>query len=122
MKQTLTSQQHFDRSLEWIPGGLMSLNRMTDPIRVFERAKGAYLWDIEGRRYIDYHAAFSPFLLGHGHPDVDRAVIASIQDGRSLFGAGSAVWESELARLIVESAPSVDQVQAVLQLGHTAAL
>lgn len=113
MKQTLTSQEHFDQCLEWIPGGLMSLNRRTDPIRVFERARGAFLWDIEGRRYIDYHAAFSPHLLGHNHEEVDQAVIQSIRDGRSLFGAGAAIWESELARLIVEAAPSVEQVQVV---------
>ena len=50
----------WERQKQSIAGGVMSLNRAIDPMRVFVRAKGAYLWDHEGNRYIDYHAALRP--------------------------------------------------------------
>ena len=105
--------QIWERNKEVIPGGVMSINRLMDPMRVFVRAKGAYLWDHEGKRYIDYHAAFAPYLLGHGDDDVDGAVIDMIRSGASLMGAGTTPWEGELARLIVACVPSLDQVQVV---------
>ena len=76
-----TASEIWERQKQTIPGGVMSLNRVIDPMRVFVRAKGAYLWDHEGRRYIDYHAAFAPYLLGHGDDDVDNAVVTSIRSG-----------------------------------------
>ena len=94
-----------------IAGGVMSLNRMIDPMRVFTRASGAYMWDETGKRYIDYHAAFAPYLLGHGDKDVDEAVIASIRRSESLMGAGTTPWEHEIADLLVESVPYLEQVQ-----------
>jgi glutamate-1-semialdehyde 2,1-aminomutase len=69
------------------------------------------VWDVEGRRYIDYHAAFSPYFLGHADPDVDAAVIDSIRAGQSLFGAGPTTWEGELARLLVDCVPTLDKIQ-----------
>lgn len=89
----------------------MSLNRMIDPMRVFVRASGAYMWDDTGKRYIDYHAAFAPYLLGHGDPDVDQAVIDSIRRNESLMGAGTTPWEHEIADLLVDSVPYLEQVQ-----------
>ncbi len=106
-----TSSAILERNREVIPGGVVSLNRCIDPVRSFVRAKGAYLYDAEGRRYIDYHAAFSPYLLGHCDADVDGAVIESIQSGQSLMGAGPTTWEGELARLLVECVPTLDKVQ-----------
>jgi glutamate-1-semialdehyde 2,1-aminomutase len=102
---------YLERNARYIPGGLFSLNRRIAPMRVFERAQGAYLWDVEGRRYIDYHAAFAPYFLGHADPDVDGAVIEAIRANASLFGAGSAPWEGELAELLVESVPTLERVQ-----------
>lgn len=101
----------WERQKKTIPGGIMSLNRMMDPMHVFVRAKGAYMWDLEGRRYIDYHAAFAPYLLGHGDEDIDNAVIEAIRSGASLMGAGTAPWEGEIAELLVESVAGLDQVQ-----------
>lgn len=101
----------WERNLRYIPGGLFSLNRYIDPIRVFEKASGAYLWDVDGKRYIDYHAAFAPYFLGHADPDVDSAVIDVIRGSASLFGAGTTLFEGELAELIVTSVPTLDQVQ-----------
>lgn len=99
------------RARAHIAGGLFSLNRRTDPMVVFERAKGSRLWDVEGREYLDYHAAFAPYFLGHADPDVDGAVIAAIQRGNSLFGAGTTPWEGELAQALAECVPSLERVQ-----------
>lgn len=108
---TTETARYLARSRRHIAGGLFSLNRRTDPMIVFERAEGAYLWDVEGRRYIDYHGAFSPFLLGHGDPDVDEAVIDAIRRHTSLFGAGTTPWEGELAELLTDAVPSLEKVQ-----------
>ena len=106
-----SSADIWERHRHTIPGGVMSLNRSIDPMRVFVRAKGAYLWDQEGQRYIDYHAAFAPYLLGHCDEDVDGAVVQSINSGVSLFGAGTAPWEGEIAERIVACVPGLEQVQ-----------
>jgi glutamate-1-semialdehyde 2,1-aminomutase len=101
----------FAENQKVIAGGVVSLNRRIDPMRVFTRALGAYLWDIEGNQYLDYHAAFSPYLLGHNDPDINKAVIDFIQRHTSLFGAGTTEWEGELARLILQCVPTLDKVQ-----------
>ena len=99
------------RQSQFIAGGTMSINRSLTPPRVFERAKGAYLWDADGRQYIDYHAGFAPYLFGHGDEEIDEAVIAAIRSGASLIGAGTMPWEAEVAELLCEVIPSVDQIQ-----------
>ncbi len=110
-KQGLQSAYTITDKASSIAGGVMSLNRRIDPMRKFVRAKGAYLWDDANRQYIDYHAAFAPYVLGHGDPDVDQAVMESIQRGESLIGAGATPWEREVADLIVDSVPYLEQVQ-----------
>ena len=99
------------KQIEAIAGGVMSINRKIDPMRMFVRAKGAYIWDHTNKKYIDYHAAFAPYLLGHGDPDVDAAVMEAIKRGDSLIGAGMTPWELQIAELLVESVPYLDQVQ-----------
>lgn len=94
-----------------IAGGVMSLNRVIDPMRKFTRAKGAYIFDDQDKRYIDYHAAFSPYLLGHGDENVDDAVRNAIDRGASLIGAGITPWESEVSELIVDCVPGLEQIQ-----------
>ena len=101
----------WERHKHSIAGGVMSLNRAIEPMRVFVRAKGACLWDHEGNRYIDYHAAFAPYLLGHGDEDVDNAVIECVRSGASLIGAGTTPWEGEVAEMLVECVPGLEQVQ-----------
>ena len=113
MKSLLASQAVFAHNRQFIPGGMFSLNRETDPILVFERADGAYLWDADGNRYIDYHAAFGPYLLGHNAKEVNDAVKQSLDDGASLFGANTTRLEGRLAELICRSIPFVDSVQIV---------
>jgi glutamate-1-semialdehyde 2,1-aminomutase len=98
---------------------MFSLNRETDPNLVFVKGEGALLWDADGNRYIDYHGAFAPFLLGHNHPQVNAAVERVLRDGSSLFGAGTTVLEGTLAELICESIQFADLV-CVLNTGSEA--
>lgn len=109
MSETLS--ETVKRQSQFIAGGTMSVNRAITPSRVFERAKGAYLWDVNGRQYIDYHAGFAPYLFGHGDDEIDEAVIAAIRSGASLIGAGTMPWEAEVAELLCEVVPGLEQVQ-----------
>ncbi len=59
----------FEYAQRFIPGGVSSANRRVEPNITFTRAQGAYIYDTDGKRYIDYHAAFGPPLLGHSHPE-----------------------------------------------------
>ncbi len=99
------------RQSRYIAGGTMSINRAVTPSRVFVRARGAYLWDAEGRRYIDYHAGFAPYLFGHADTEIDEAVIDAIQSGHSLIGAGTTPWEAEIAELLCDAVPGLEQLQ-----------
>ncbi|UCH24976.1 MAG: aspartate aminotransferase family protein [Trueperaceae bacterium] len=110
-KTVSAAQEILEKNEKYIAGGVFSLNRKIDPMRVFVRAKGAYVWDIEGKRYTDYHAAFAPYFLGHADDDVDQAVIDIVKDSASLFGAGTTPWEAELAELLVACVPTLEQVQ-----------
>ena len=74
MQSYPASRAILDLNRRNIPGGMFSLNRETDPVLVFEKGEGAYLWDADGNRFIDYHAAFGPYLLGHNAEVIDRAV------------------------------------------------
>lgn len=98
-----------------IPGGVNS------PVRAFravggepifiERANGAYIFDTDGKRYIDYVLSWGPMILGHNDPDILEAVIAKARMGLS-FGAPTQI-ETELAELIVELIPSIEKVRFV---------
>jgi glutamate-1-semialdehyde 2,1-aminomutase len=94
----------------YIPGGISSANRLIDPAVAFVKGEGAYLWDIDGKRYIDYHAAFAPHLLGHNFEPVNRAASEILLTGDSLFGAGLSVQEGRLAELICTSIAAVDKL------------
>lgn len=77
------------------------------------------MWDAEGSRYIDLHAAFGPYLLGHNHPCVNDAVIESMHRGMSLYGSGTTEQEGELAELLCNNIPWVESVQ-ILNTGSEA--
>ena len=111
MRSNQKSAEILARNRRFIPGGMVSLNRATQPELVFVRGEGAHLWDADGHRYIDYHAAFAPYILGHNDPDVNRAVGEALRDGSSLFGSGTTVREGELAELIATHVPGAEQVQ-----------
>lgn len=109
------SRAAFARALGLIPGGVNSPARAFggvggEPI-FFERGQGAYLFDIDGNRYIDYVGSWGPMILGHNHPQVTQAICRAAQRGTS-FGAPTEA-ESELAELIVQALPSVEKVRLV---------
>src|SRR5580704_14962143 len=94
----------------YIPGGVSSRNRVIDPPIAFVKGQGAYLWDIDDKRYIDYHAAFAPYFLGHNFAPINEAVIDVLRSGESLYGAGPAVLEGRLAELICRNIAVAERV------------
>jgi glutamate-1-semialdehyde 2,1-aminomutase len=92
-----------------IPGGVNSGRRTSASKICIREAHGAYVTDVDGNRYIDYHAAFGPIVLGHAYEAVNERVARTIADG-VLFGIGVTEDEHELAAKIVEHVPSVEQV------------
>jgi glutamate-1-semialdehyde 2,1-aminomutase len=100
-----------NRNKKYISGGIASSNRAVEPEIVFVRGEGGCIWDAEGNRYIDYHAAFAPHVLGHNDPAVTEAVERALQDKLSLFGSGTTDLEGRLAELICRAAPFVESVQ-----------
>jgi glutamate-1-semialdehyde 2,1-aminomutase len=98
------------RNNAFIPGGVSSTNRVIDPAVAFVRAQGAYLWDIDDKRYIDYHAAFAPYFLGHNFAPVNQAVLDVLAAGESLYGAGPTVLEGRLAELVCTNVAAAEKV------------
>lgn len=109
------SESLFAQAACVIPGGVNS------PVRAFravggtplfiERANGAYLWDVDGKQYIDYVLSWGPMIAGHAHPNVLAAVADKMQYGLS-FGAPTAI-EIELAETLCRIMPNMDMVRMV---------
>ena len=110
-----TNEDLFERAQRVIPGGVNSPVRAFRAVggtpRFISRAAGAYMWDAEGRRYIDYIGSWGPMILGHGHPAVLEAVVKAAADGLS-FGAPTE-REIELAEAIIALVPGVEQLRLV---------
>src|SRR4051795_11439507 len=70
------------------------------PADCLQRSEGAYLVDVDGNRFIDYHAAFAPHFLGHNDPWVTEAVERVLRDRESLYGSGATILEGRLAEQI----------------------
>ncbi|OOR89769.1 glutamate-1-semialdehyde-2,1-aminomutase [Moraxella caviae] len=114
MTQT-ADQILFEKAKRHIPGGVNS------PVRAFagvggtpvfiSRASGAYMYDTDGRAYIDYVGSWGPMILGHGHPKVIDAVKAAADDGLS-FGAPTP-FETTMADIIADIVPSIELVRMV---------
>ncbi|WP_137919983.1 glutamate-1-semialdehyde 2,1-aminomutase [Hydrogenophaga sp. 2FB] len=115
MTTTDRNQQLFDRAKALIPGGVNSPVRAFRAVggtpRFVQRAQGAYFWDANGKRYIDYIGSWGPMILGHGHPAVVEAVQKAVLEGFS-YGAPTE-REVELAEAIIELVPSIDMVRLV---------
>ena len=109
------NQQLFERARQVIPGGVNSPVRAFRAVggtpRFVQRAQGAYFWDANGQRYIDYIGSWGPMILGHGHPAVVEAVQRAALDGFS-FGAPTE-REVELAEEILRLVPSMEMVRLV---------
>jgi glutamate-1-semialdehyde 2,1-aminomutase len=103
------SQAIFDYAQQFIPGGVSSANRRVEPNITFTRAQGAYIYDADGKRYIDYHAAFGPPILGHCNPEVNARVTEELSKA-DLIGIGANELEAQLAEKIVRHIPCADKV------------
>src|SRR6476661_4590530 len=105
----------FERARKIIPGGVNSPVRAFRAVggtpRFVQRANGAYFWDANGTRYIDYIGSWGPMILGHGHPAVVEAVQRAVLDGFS-YGAPTE-REVELAEAIAAAVPGLDMVRLV---------
>jgi len=105
----------FERAKRVIPGGVNSPVRAFRAVggtpRFVQRAQGAYFWDANDRRYIDYIGSWGPMILGHGHPTVVAAVQKAVTEGFS-FGAPTE-REIELAEEILKHVPSMEMVRLV---------
>ena len=109
------SDSRFQLAKQYIPSGVNSPVRAFksvggDPVFI-KRAKGAYLWDADGKQYIDYVGSWGPMILGHAHPEVIKAVQQAAENGLS-FGAPTEA-ETILAKLICDLIPSIDKVRMV---------
>ena len=111
----MNNQQYFDRAQQHIPGGVNSPVRAFGSVggtpRFFVKGEGAYVWDVEGQRYIDYVGSWGPLILGHAHPAVVEAVREAAGEGLS-FGAPTP-REVAMAELLCELLPSMAQVRLV---------
>ena len=106
---TKSNRDLVERARRVIPGGVNSGNRALPwPLAIVEAA-GAYFSDAEGMRYLDYHAAFGPLILGHNHPDVNAAVRAVIER-LDIIGAGVTDIEVELAEKLCDLIHSAERV------------
>lgn len=96
---------------QWIPGGVVSLNRKSDPNICFVSGQGSRVKDLEGNEYIDYQAGFAASFLGHNDPDVNTAVRAALDNATLLMGAGPTNLEGEFAQLFCDSVPSAESIE-----------
>lgn len=109
------SQKLFTAAQVHIPGGVNSPVRAFKAVGgspvFFEKAQGAYLFDADGKRFIDYIQSWGPMILGHGHPDVITSIKRQIDRGLS-FGAPTEL-ETKLADKICSSVPGMEMVRMV---------
>jgi len=102
------SMDLMERARKVIPGGVNSSVRKIEPCFGWKTAKGAYLWDMDGNKYVDLNAAWAACILGHRYDEVDNAVIDAIKDC-DLIGLGTTEYEVALAEKIVENFPCADR-------------
>ncbi|MFB6365349.1 aspartate aminotransferase family protein [Paenibacillus elgii] len=107
--KTEVSSELYERALRYTPGGVHTSIRNVAPHLIFTKAEGAYIYDADGNRYIDYQAAFGPFVLGHRHPYVTQRVVEALER-TDLYGVGTTDLEIELAEKICKHVPSAESV------------
>ena len=114
MKYT-KSKSLFDKAKQLIPGGVNSPVRAFTGVsgtpRFIDRGDGAYIWDVDGNRYLDYVLSWGPLILGHAHPAVVSALDQATKRGTS-YGAPTEV-ELQLADLIIDTIPSIEMIRFV---------
>jgi glutamate-1-semialdehyde 2,1-aminomutase len=111
----LKNKELFEQAARLFPGGVNSPVRAFRAVgempRFIARGEGAYLFDVEGNRYIDYVGSWGPLILGHAYPQVVAAVERAVRLGTS-YGAPTPL-EIDLARRIIERVPSVEKIRFV---------
>lgn len=111
-----TSEALYQDALQHIVGGVNSPSRSFKAVGggapVFmKRAEGAYFWDVDDNRYIDYLAAYGPIITGHAHPHITEAIVRAASNG-TLYGTPTEL-EITLARMLKDAIPSMDKVRFV---------
>ncbi|MAS38339.1 MAG: glutamate-1-semialdehyde-2,1-aminomutase [Anaerolineaceae bacterium] len=113
--QTSKSEKLFQQAQALTPGGVNSPVRAFRSVggtpRFIARGEGAYVWDVDDNRYIDYVLSWGPLTLGHAHPAVVQALQEAVTRGTS-YGAPTEL-ENQLAQLVVDTVPSVEMVRFV---------
>jgi glutamate-1-semialdehyde 2,1-aminomutase len=113
--ETTSSKRYFAEAQQLIPGGVDSPVRAFRSVggtpRFIARGQGAYIWDVDGNRYLDYVLSWGPLILGHAYPAVVSALQEAAQRGTS-YGAPT-VLENELARLVINTVPSIEMIRFV---------
>ena len=109
------SEELYKKALNYFPGGVNS------PVRAFKavegsplfikKGDGAYIWDEDGNKFIDFCCSFGPLILGHNHPEVYERIVGALQNGTS-YGAPTKL-ENELAELIISRNPFIDKIRFV---------
>lgn len=110
-----TNDSLFDRARQSIPGGVNSPVRAFGSVggspRFMARANGCHMWDVDGKRYIDYIGSWGPMILGHNHPKIIEAVHQAVDNGLT-FGCATE-REIEIAEEIRHIMPSIEEVRLV---------
>ncbi|MDC0839890.1 glutamate-1-semialdehyde 2,1-aminomutase, partial [Limnoraphis robusta] len=113
--KTTKSEEIFSAAQKIMPGGVSSPVRAFKSVGgqpiVFDRVKGAYVWDVDGNQYIDYVGTWGPAICGHAHPEVIAALHEALEKGTS-FGAPCAL-ENVLAEMVIDAVPSIEMVRFV---------
>lgn len=110
------SEHHYAEALEHIVGGVNSPSRSFKAVGggapVFmKRGEGAYFYDVDDNRYIDYLAAYGPIITGHAHPHITKAITDAAVNG-TLYGTPTTL-EVKLAKMLKDAIPSMDKVRFV---------
>lgn len=109
------SESLFNEAVNYIPGGVNSPVRAFGSVgttpRFIEKADGAYIYDVDGNRYVDFICSWGPMILGHNDERIRESVIKACENGLS-FGAATEK-EVEMAKLICEIVPSIEMVRMV---------
>jgi glutamate-1-semialdehyde 2,1-aminomutase len=113
--KTTKSEEIFAAAQNLMPGGVNSPVRAFKSVGgqpiVFDRVKGAYIWDVDGNQYIDYVGTWGPAICGHTHPEVIKALRDALDNGTS-FGA-PCLLENVLAEMVIAAVPSIEMVRFV---------
>ena len=112
VNQTPGSAQNYKEACEWLPGGVTANIKYFSPYPIMmEKADGAYLWDIDKNRYIDYNLCYGALILGHGHPAVTRAMQSHLKKwGTTSFGAPH-LLEQKIAKRLADMYPGIEKVR-----------